>query len=333
MRAEADGAGEKPRYDGRCRDRRRAPPGRGPGGALPEPAGRPGGGGRRGARPVVFDNAELDDLIIARSDGTPTYNFTVVVDDADMGITHVIRGDDHLNNTPRQINMLRRLGRAASYAHLPMINGPDGAKLSKRHGAVNVLRVPRGGLPARGAAELPGAARLVARRPGDLLARGDDRAVRHHRRQQVGLGFNPDKLVWVNQQHPARVAEGFGSAPDAAADGGELPLLLRGLRGIDPAAAKKHLRAVILEPLQDLAATARELEAWSEEGIDEAITACADDARHQHGQAGPAGAGGGHRRPRLAAHRRDPGAGRQGTDAGAAPRRGRSRSPARAGTT
>ena len=90
---------------------------------------------------VVFDNAELDDLIIARSDGTPTYNFCVVVDDMDMKVTHVIRGDDHLNNTPRQINMLRALGATPPvYAHVPMILGADGAKLSKRHGAVSVLQ-------------------------------------------------------------------------------------------------------------------------------------------------------------------------------------------------
>ena len=91
--------------------------------------------------PVTFQNAELDDLIIARSDGTPTYNFSVVVDDMDMGITHVIRGDDHLNNTPRQMNMLQALGATVPvYAHVPMILGPDGAKLSKRHGAVSVLQ-------------------------------------------------------------------------------------------------------------------------------------------------------------------------------------------------
>ena len=89
---------------------------------------------------VAFQNAELDDLIIERSDGNPTYNFCVVVDDYDMKITHVIRGDDHLNNTPRQMNMLRAMGvEPPVYAHLPMILGPDGTKLSKRHGAVSVL--------------------------------------------------------------------------------------------------------------------------------------------------------------------------------------------------
>jgi len=91
--------------------------------------------------PITFDSSELDDLIIARSDGTPTYNFCVVVDDYDMRVTHVIRGDDHINNTPRQIQMLRALGvEPPTYAHVPMILGPDGAKLSKRHGAVSVMQ-------------------------------------------------------------------------------------------------------------------------------------------------------------------------------------------------
>lgn len=90
--------------------------------------------------PISFDNTELDDLIIARPDGTPTYNFCVVVDDWDMKITHVLRGDDHINNTPRQINILRALGGdLPEYGHLPMILGPDGEKLSKRHGAVSVM--------------------------------------------------------------------------------------------------------------------------------------------------------------------------------------------------
>ncbi|MFZ1326989.1 MAG: glutamate--tRNA ligase [Candidatus Contendobacter sp.] len=132
---------EKPRYDGRYRDYR--------------------GPARPGVEPVVrfknpldgvtmvedlihgdivFQNAELDDLIIARADGTPTYNFGVVVDDMDMGITHVIRGDDHINNTPRQINLLKALGASIPhYGHVPMILGPDGQKLSKRHGAASVM--------------------------------------------------------------------------------------------------------------------------------------------------------------------------------------------------
>ncbi|MCL5974958.1 MAG: glutamate--tRNA ligase, partial [Gammaproteobacteria bacterium] len=89
---------------------------------------------------VVFENSELDDLIIARPDGTPTYNLTVVVDDLDMQMTHVIRGDDHLNNSPRQINIFKALGaKPPVFAHVPMILGDDGARLSKRHGAVSVM--------------------------------------------------------------------------------------------------------------------------------------------------------------------------------------------------
>lgn len=96
--------------------------------------------------PISFDNTELDDLVIARPDGTPTYNFCVVVDDWDMRITHVIRGDDHVNNTPRQINILRALGaEPPCYGHVPMILGPDGEKLSKRHGAVSVMEYDTAG--------------------------------------------------------------------------------------------------------------------------------------------------------------------------------------------
>ena len=95
---------------------------------------------------IEIANAELDDFIIARADGTPTYNFCVVVDDWDMGITHVIRGDDHVNNTPRQINVLKALGaQVPQYAHLSMILGDDGTKLSKRHGAVSVMQYDEDG--------------------------------------------------------------------------------------------------------------------------------------------------------------------------------------------
>lgn len=128
MRAEAMAKGEKPRYNGKCRNRNEKPA------TDISPVVRfrnpPEGNvvvddliqGQ-----VVFNNAELDDLIIARSDGSPTYNLCVVVDDMDMNITHVMRGDDHLNNTPRQINMFSALGAALpQFAHIPMILGPDG---------------------------------------------------------------------------------------------------------------------------------------------------------------------------------------------------------------
>ncbi len=151
MREKARAQGLKPRYDGTWRPE--------PGKTLPAvPEGRkpvvrfknPQDGATSWddliKGPISIDNAELDDLIIARPDGTPTYNFCVVVDDWDMRITHVLRGDDHVNNTPRQINILRALGATLpQYGHLPMILGPDGEKLSKRHGAVSVMEYDKEG--------------------------------------------------------------------------------------------------------------------------------------------------------------------------------------------
>jgi glutamyl-tRNA synthetase len=154
---------------------------------------------------VTFQNSELDDLIIARSDGTPTYNFCVVVDDRDMGVTHVIRGDDHLNNTPRQMNMLEALGATPPvYAHVPMILGPDGAKLSKRHGAVSVLQYQEEGF-------LPDALLNYLVRLG--WSHGDQEiftreemiaAFDIHDVNKAASAFNPEKLLWLNQQHLMR---------------------------------------------------------------------------------------------------------------------------------
>jgi glutamyl-tRNA synthetase len=205
MRAEQSARGEKPRYDGRWRDRTDALPGVPPVIRFKNPLsgevivddvvhGR-----------VVFQNSELDDLIIARSDGTPTYNFCVVVDDMDMEITHVIRGDDHLNNTPRQQNMLIALGRKPPvYAHLPMILGSDGAKLSKRHGAVSVLQYRDEGF-------LPEALLNYLARLGwshgdqelfsieEMVALFDIADV-----NKSASAFNGEKLAWLNQQHMMR---------------------------------------------------------------------------------------------------------------------------------
>ncbi len=148
MREQARAEGRAPRYDGRWRDRDRseAPPGVAPAIRLKAP---------REGETVVHDlvqgevrvaNAELDDLIILRSDGTPTYLHAVVVDDHDMAITHVIRGDDHLTNTFRQVQIYRAMGwETPQFAHLPLIHGPDGAKLSKRHGASSVLEFREAG--------------------------------------------------------------------------------------------------------------------------------------------------------------------------------------------
>lgn len=199
--------GEKPRYDGRWRPE--------PGKTLPAPP--------AGVAPVIrfknptegkvawddlvkgrieFSNAELDDLIIARADGTPTYNFCVVVDDWDMGITHVIRGDDHVNNTPRQINILQALGASVPrYAHLSMILGEDGTKLSKRHGAVSVMQYAEEGY-------LPEAVVNYLARLG--WSHGDDEIF--SREQFVAwfdldhitpsaAQFNTEKLRWLNQHY------------------------------------------------------------------------------------------------------------------------------------
>jgi glutamyl-tRNA synthetase len=200
---------EKPRYDGRCRGRTEPRAGVEPvirfsnpldGEVLVEDQVH----GR-----VVFQNAELDDLIIARSDGNPTYNFCVVVDDMDMGVTHVIRGDDHLNNTPRQMNMLLALGATPPiYAHVPMILGTDGAKLSKRHGAVSVLQYQEEGY-------LPDALLNYLVRLGwshgdqevftreEMIAAFDIKDV-----NRAAAAFDPDKLLWLNQQHMMRAPVG-----------------------------------------------------------------------------------------------------------------------------
>lgn len=152
--------------------------------------------------PVIFSNNELDDLIIARSDGTPTYNFTVVVDDFDMHITHVIRGDDHLNNTPRQINMLLALGATPPiYAHVPMILGPDGKKLSKRHGAVSVLQYrDEGYLPH---ALLNYLVRLGWSH-GDQEIFSREEMIKYFDVKDLNksaAAINPDKLTWLNQHY------------------------------------------------------------------------------------------------------------------------------------
>jgi glutamyl-tRNA synthetase len=155
--------------------------------------------------PITFDNAELDDLIIARSDGSPTYNFCVVVDDYDMRITHVIRGDDHINNTPRQVNMLRALGvEPPVYAHVPMILGPDGAKLSKRHGAVSVLQYRDEGFLPEGLLNYLG---RLGWSHGDQEIFSLEEMVRLFDIEDVNKSasaLNPDKMLWTNQQHILR---------------------------------------------------------------------------------------------------------------------------------
>ena len=161
---------------------------------------------------IVVANKELDDLIIARSDGTPTYNLTVVVDDMDMGVTHVIRGDDHVNNTPRQINILQALkARLPVYAHVPMILGSDGARLSKRHGAVSVMQYrSEGYLPE---ALLNYLVRLGWSH-GDQELFSIDEMIQLFELEKVNVSastFNTEKLIWLNHQYimtsdPAHIA-------------------------------------------------------------------------------------------------------------------------------
>lgn len=193
---------EKGRYDGHCRDLKLGPRDephvirfRNPehGSVVIDDCVR----GR-----VVIQNAELDDLIIVRSDGTPTYNFTVVVDDWDMKITHVVRGDDHLNNTPRQINILKALGaHLPIYAHIPMILGSDGKRLSKRHGAVSVQQYRDDGI-------LPEALLNYLVRLG--WSHGDQEIFTReemiqyfdiHDINKAPSAFNPEKLLWLNQHY------------------------------------------------------------------------------------------------------------------------------------
>ena len=206
-------ARQKPRYDGHCRHLAHPPAGVKPVVRFKTPL--------TGAvvvddlirGKVVFDNAELDDLIIARADGSPTYNFVVVVDDWDMQITHVIRGDDHLNNTPRQIHIFNALGAPLpQFAHVPMILGEDGKKLSKRHGAMSILEY-------RNLGYLPDAlVNYLARlgwSHGDQEIFTREELVRYFDLSEVNRApamFNAKKLLWTNEQHlklqdPQKVAK------------------------------------------------------------------------------------------------------------------------------
>ncbi|MGR9013208.1 MAG: glutamate--tRNA ligase [Gammaproteobacteria bacterium] len=212
LRTEQMANKEKPRYNGKCRD-----------------SGEPNNGREAVIRfknpvdgavtipdlikgDIVVGNKELDDLIIARGDGTPTYNLTVVVDDMDMQVTHVIRGDDHINNTPRQMNILKALGaEMPQYAHLPMILGSDGARLSKRHGAVSVMQFRDDGyLPE---ALLNYLVRLGWSH-GDQEIFSVDEMIEHFALENVNVSastFNTEKLLWLNHHYimnsdPAHVA-------------------------------------------------------------------------------------------------------------------------------
>ncbi len=202
MRKEALKTGKKPRYDGRCRDRKEQR------GDIPHTIRfRAPDTGTTVVKDLIrgnvyFDNAELDDLILLRSDKTPTYNLCVVVDDADMGITHVIRGDDHLNNTPRQIQLYEAFGyKPPEFAHVPMILGSDRTRLSKRHGATSVTAY-------RDMGYLPEALINYLVRLGwsygDQEVFSISELIDKFSLENVGKAaavFNPEKLLWLNSHY------------------------------------------------------------------------------------------------------------------------------------
>ncbi|WNC67301.1 glutamate--tRNA ligase [Thalassotalea nanhaiensis] len=317
MREELKAAGEKPRYNGLWRDR------------TDYPADKPYV--IRFKNPlegsviikdlvkgdIEISNSELDDLIIARSDGTPTYNLTVVVDDWDMKITHVVRGDDHVNNTPRQINILTALGAPLpEYAHIPMILGDDGKRLSKRHGAVGVMQYRDDGY-------LPEALLNYLVRLG--WSHGDQEIF--SRDEMIELfdltgcnrapsAFNTDKLIWVNQHYMKSldaeyVAEHLAwhmADQGISTDNGpalseivkvqadrvktlkEMAQISRYFyeeyQEFDAKAAKKHLRGVARMPLELVQSKLAALTDWTVENIHNAINSTAEELEVGMGKVG-----------------------------------------------
>ncbi len=251
---------------------------------------------------VIFSNDELDDLIIRRTDGSPTYNLTVVVDDLDMGITNVIRGDDHLNNTPRQINILKALGaEPPHYAHVPMILGDDGSRLSKRHGAVSVMEYRNQGI-------LPEALLNYLVRLG--WSHGDqeifslDEMVELFDISNVNKAasaFNSEKLLWLNQHYikkddPARIARllspHMGELGIDPASGPDLVAVVAAQQerartlvemaeisaffyqdydDYEPDAAKKHLKAAARESLEYLRRALADIPDWEPEALHQLV--------------------------------------------------------------
>jgi glutamyl-tRNA synthetase len=292
---------EKPRYDGHCRDRQARPDEphvvrfRNPlhGAVVVDDIIR----GR-----VLYQNDELDDLILRRTDGTPTYNLSVVVDDSDMGITNVIRGDDHLNNTPRQINILRAMGKEPPrYAHVPMILGDDGSRLSKRHGAVSVMEYRKQGV-------LPEALLNYLVRLG--WSHGDqevfslDEMIELFDLSKVNRAastFNNEKLLWLNQHYiknddPARIARLLSPfMGDVGVDPAPNPSLVEVVRAqqerartlvemaeisaffyrdfdaYEETSARKHLRQAAHEPLEKVREALAAIDDWQPEGLHQAV--------------------------------------------------------------
>ncbi|ELY2667596.1 glutamate--tRNA ligase [Cronobacter sakazakii] len=318
LREEQMAKGEKPRYDGRCRHSHEHH-------ADDEPCvvrfANPQDGSVvfddqiRG--PIEFSNLELDDLIIRRTDGSPTYNFCVVVDDWDMEITHVIRGEDHINNTPRQINILKALGAPVPlYAHVSMINGDDGKKLSKRHGAVSVMQYRDDGyLPE---ALLNYLVRLGWSH-GDQEIFSREEMIKFFTLDAVSKSasaFNTDKLLWLNHHYIITLAPEYvathlqwhieqenidtRNGPQLA----ELVKLLgercktlkemaqtcryfyEDFSEFDADAAKKHLRPVARQPLEVVRDKLAALTDWTAKNVHHAIQATADELEVGMGKVG-----------------------------------------------
>ncbi|MFC3120275.1 glutamate--tRNA ligase [Agaribacter flavus] len=307
IREEQEKRGEKPRYPGTWRDR------------TDHPIGKPYVIRFKNPKEgeVVFKdhvrgeiriaNEELDDLIIRRTDGAPTYNFCVVIDDWEMGITHVVRGEDHINNTPRQINILKALNAPVpEYAHVSMILGDDGKKLSKRHGAVSVMQYRDDGyLPQ---AVINYLVRLGWSH-GDQEVFSVDEMVELFSLDNISKSasaFNSEKLIWLNQHYiktlpPEEVAEhaawhfseqGINTSQgpalsDVVSVQAERVETLKQLAQIsryfyedfeefDAAAAKKHLRPVVKENLLAVSANLAALSDWTAENIQQAINQTAE---------------------------------------------------------
>ncbi|MDG2915583.1 glutamate--tRNA ligase [Bisgaard Taxon 10/6] len=251
---------------------------------------------------IEISNHELDDLIIRRTDGSPTYNFCVVVDDWDMGITHVVRGEDHINNTPRQINILEALGAPIpTYAHVSMINGDDGQKLSKRHGAVSVMQYRDDGY-------LPEALVNYLVRlgwgHGDQEIFSREEMIRLFELEHVSKSasaFNTEKLQWLNQHYMRELPADYvakhlawqyrdlgiditnGPAlTDIVSMFAERSKTLREMalssryffeefENFDEAAAKKHLKAAAIEPLEKVKEKLTALSVWDAHNTHAAI--------------------------------------------------------------
>lgn len=307
MRAGQMARKEKPRYEGLCRERTEPRAGINPVVRFRNPQDGELVVNDHVRGKVTFRNTELDDLIIARSDGTPTYNFCVVVDDMDMQITHVIRGDDHLNNTPRQINIFEALGATPpEYAHLPMILGPDGAKLSKRHGAVSVMEYRNDGF-------LPEAVRNYLVRLG--WAHGDQEIFSTEEMVQLfdiadvnhsASAINPDKLAWLNQHYikegdaeklGAELGWHFERMGVETAGGPSLAEVVKAnaeraktlkemaensvffyqdFEEYEEKAARKNLQPEAVEPLQKVRNALADLGEWRAEKIHDTVNAIAE---------------------------------------------------------